>query len=108
MTLDLDSMEWKENISFKGGEGIFLNKMTVIDNGKIMMGRLLPGSSIGYHTHEGNSETIYIISGSGKELSDGDMIPAIPGEIHYCGDGHSHSLINDSEDSELVFFAVIK
>ena len=33
---------------------------------KIMRGRLESGASIGLHTHEGNCEIIYILSGNGK------------------------------------------
>ncbi|MCR5060992.1 MAG: cupin domain-containing protein [Saccharofermentans sp.] len=108
MVIDYNAIEWKENPEFKGGKGVFFNKAVVDGNGKMMMGRLTPGSSIGYHTHEGNAETIYIISGSGIELSDGVECPAVPGNVHYCADGHSHSLMNCSESEDLVFFAVIK
>lgn len=108
MTLDFNSMDWKENIEFKGGKGVFFNKAIMDGDAKLMMGRLTPGSSIGYHRHEGNAETIYIISGSGIELSDGEELPAVPGEVHHCAEGHSHSLINCSESEDLLFFAVIK
>ena len=71
-----------------------------------MRGLLAPGSSIGLHTHEGNSEMIYILSGTGKVLYDGEYEPLAPGDCHYCPMGHAHSLINDS-NGDLVFFAVV-
>lgn len=108
MRIVFDTMEWKANPEFKGGTGVFYNKM-INDNGtKIMLGRLTPGSSIGYHKHEGEAEMLYILEGAGKELTDDGEVAAFAGECHYCPDGGSHSLINDSEDKDLVFYSVIK
>ena len=73
---------------------------------KIMKGRLIPGASIGLHTHETSSEIIYILSGTGKILYDDSYEPLGPGSCHYCPKGHTHSLINDS-DRDLEFFAVV-
>jgi len=39
-------------------------------------------------------------------LYDGEYEPVGPGTCHYCPNGHSHSLINDSGE-DLIFFAVI-
>ncbi|MPN22210.1 hypothetical protein SDC9_169593 [bioreactor metagenome] len=60
------------------------------------------------HTHEADSEIMYIISGKGKLINGDSDTPenAAPGTCHYCPKGCSHSLINDGE-TELVFFAVI-
>ena len=71
-----------------------------------MRGKLEPGSSIGLHTHEGSSETIYILSGTGKVLYDGEYEPLSAGSCHYCPQGHAHSLMNDS-DGDLIFLAVV-
>ena len=108
MTIDFDSMEWKANPEFKGGTGVFYNKMVMDGPARIMLGRLTPGSSIGYHKHEGESESVYIISGYGSELADDSKVDVKPGECHVCQEGHSHSLINDREEGDLIFFAVIK
>ena len=107
MIIEFENMEWKENPNFKGGEGVFYNKM-INDNGtKIMKGRLTPGSSIGYHRHDGEAEMVYILSGGGIELTDDGEVPVKPGECHYCQDGRSHSLINNGSE-DMVFFSVIK
>lgn len=73
---------------------------------KIMKGRLIPGASIGMHTHESSCEIIYVLSGNGKILYDDDCEFLSPGSCHYCPKGHSHSLINSGE-SDLEFFAVV-
>ncbi len=71
-----------------------------------MRGRLVPGASIGLHTHETSSEIIYILQGSGKVLYDGEYEPVRTGTCHYCPKGHAHSLINDGNE-DLTFFAVV-
>lgn len=92
---------------FKGGEGAYHARMYTDSKVKIMLGRLTPGSSIGPHIHEGNSEVFYILSGTGKVLYDGEYEPLAPGDCHYCPQGHQHSLINDNAADDLVFFAVV-
>ena len=71
-----------------------------------LLGRLVPGASIGLHTHEAGSEIVYILSGEGKALYDGGQETLTAGDCHYCPKGHSHSLINGGGE-DLVFFAVI-
>jgi mannose-6-phosphate isomerase-like protein (cupin superfamily) len=107
MRIDFKNTDEQIIDSFKGGEKFFAVKMYDDDEGKIMRGRLVPGASIGMHTHIGNSETVYIISGSGKVIYDGEDIPLTEGDCHHCPEGHAHSLVNcGSED--LIFFAVVR
>ena len=106
MLIDFNAMEEQVIPRFQGGEGEFLAKMRVDELGKILRGRLEPGSSIGLHTHDTSSEIIYILAGKGKVLYDGEYEPLSAGSCHYCPKGHSHSLINDS-DALLEFFAVV-
>lgn len=81
-------------------------KMHTDELGKILYGRLEPGSSIGFHKHETNSEIIYIVSGRAEFLYDEGTEEVAAGGCHYCPKGHSHSMMNHS-DEELVFFAVV-
>ncbi|MBD5151030.1 MAG: cupin domain-containing protein [Oscillibacter sp.] len=106
MLIEFDKMEEQTVPHFQGGEGAFLTKMRVDELGKILRGRLEPGSTIGLHTHDTSSEIIYILAGKGKVLYDGEYEPLSAGSCHYCPKGHSHSLINDS-DALLEFFAVV-
>lgn len=90
----------------RGGEKEAAVHMFQDDLGKLMRGRLIPGATIGLHTHDASSEVIYILSGRGRVLYDGGSEPLAAGSVHYCPKGHAHSLINDS-DGDLEFFAVI-
>ena len=92
--------------NMRGGEKEVAVKAFNDGSNKIMLGKLIPGASIGLHTHETNSETLYILEGSGKVLYEGEYIPLPTGSCHYCPKGKAHSLINDSE-ADLRFFAIV-
>lgn len=106
MLLDFDKMERQELPHFKGGEKALLAEMFADENNRILRGRLVPGATVGLHTHTGNSEIIYILEGRGTVLYDGAAEPVQAGVCHYCPEGHAHTLRNDS-DGDLVFFAVV-
>ena len=106
MNLNYNEIEFQTFPNFKGGEKEFQAKMFNDDMNRFFYGKLIPGASIGVHTHETNSEVIYILEGTGKVLMEGEYEKVGAGMAHYCPKGHTHSLINDS-DADLVFFAVV-
>lgn len=106
MLMNFDQMETTILPRFKGGEGQLSAKMFIDADNKILKGTLAPGCTIGLHAHEDSSEVIYILSGTGKALCDGETERLSPGECHYCPDGYSHTLINDGQE-DLVFLAVV-
>lgn len=106
MIIDFDKIQETVAPNFYGGEKEYRSHMYNDELNKIMRGRLVPGASIGLHTHTAGSEIIYILEGRGKVLYDGGYEPVSAGGCHYCPKDHSHSLINDS-DGDLVFFAVV-
>ena len=107
MFLDFDKIDGEVFPQFKGGVGDTKLKMNFDGLNKIMRGTLGVGASIGLHTHETNSEIIYIISGEAKCIYDDTTEFLIAGQCHYCPKGHAHSLINNSETDDLEFFAVV-
>ena len=106
MNIDFSTIPESVIPHMRGGEKEVRAHMFSDELGKIMKGRLIPGASIGLHTHETSSEIIYILSGTGKVKYDDGEETVKAGQCHYCPRGHSHSLINDS-DSPLEFFAVV-
>ena len=106
MLIDFASIEEKAIPHMRGGEREANMRIYADELGKIMRGRLVPGASIGLHTHETSSEVMYFLSGTGKVLYDGVWEPVAPGTCHYCPKGHSHSLVNDGTE-DLVTFAVV-
>ncbi len=107
MLIHFDSIEETIIPNMRGGEKQYNVRMFNDGMNKIMKGRLVPGASIGLHTHEADSETMYFLEGTGKLLYDNEEpIALAPGACHYCPKGHSHSVINDS-DADLIFFAIV-
>ena len=69
---------------------------------------LKPGCSLGYHKHEGTSETLYILSGTAEYNDNGTKMELLPGEVAFCPEGESHSIGNSANSkSDLVVMALI-
>ena len=88
MIINYKEMEQQRITGFKGGNGDVLTQ------------------NFGYHKHEGNSEIVYIISGTGHFDYDGVREDVQAGSVHYCPMNHSHAMYNDGDD-ELVYFAIV-
>lgn len=106
MNIDFDKIGLSVIPSFKGGEKEYRAKMFFDGTNRIMKGLLIPGASIGMHTHEDSSEIIFITAGKGTVIFDGEKSVVQAGICHYCPKGHTHSLINYS-DADLEFLAVV-
>lgn len=106
MTIDYNAMEVSVIPNFKGGEKELNAQMFFDGTNRILKGRLVPGASIGEHTHDVNSEILYVLSGEGTIIDDGVSSPIVAGQCTYCPKGHSHSLVNTS-NADLTFFAVV-
>lgn len=106
MKIDFQNLEESVLPNFKGGLKEFRVRMYSDECNKVMMGRLVPGASIGMHRHDAGSEIMFITKGSGFVIFDGEEIRLSAGDAHYCPKGHSHSLVNDG-GSDLEFSAVV-
>lgn len=66
-----------------------------------------PKASIGFHSHVGEFEAYYIISGNAVTADDsGKEYTLGPGDGMYTGFGEGHTIRND-EDRDLEFMALI-
>lgn len=66
-----------------------------------------PGSSCGYHKHEDNAETYFIISGHAYYCDNGVVRVVGPGDVTYTPMGSSHGMDNTKGTEDLVFIALI-
>lgn len=113
MTIDFNSIGVSNLPHFKGGEKEFAANMFFDGTNRIFKGRLVPGASIGMHTHEDSCEVIFILEGQGTILekipsSEEETAKSVSsGDCLYCPKGHTHSLINTSLQGDLVFYAVV-
>ncbi len=64
------------------------------------------GCSIGSHTHTGETEYYYILSGNGTVVEDSGTKQVSPGDLVITGNGESHSIRNSGEET-LRFIALI-
>ena len=106
MNIDFSEIGLSVLPGFKGGEKELRAKMFFDGTNRIMQGLLVPGASIGMHTHEDSCEVIFVTAGRGTVVFDGEASPVHAGLCHYCPKGHTHSLVNDS-DADLEFLAVV-
>jgi len=81
----------------RGGEGVaviedLLTPAEMYEKGRLYAKITLePGSSIGYHLHEGEMETFFIISGEAEYFDNGETVRLVPGDtaLNQSGNGHS-------------------
>jgi quercetin dioxygenase-like cupin family protein len=106
MVIDFDRIKEDCIAGFKGGHGELITRNYVDSKCKIMMSRLRPGASSGLHRHEGNCEIVYIISGTATFYYDGEAETVAEGQVHYCPEGHSHYMENNT-DKELCYLAIV-
>ncbi|MCQ2448373.1 MAG: cupin domain-containing protein [Oscillibacter sp.] len=106
MIIPFDTMETTVIPHMKGGEKELSAKMFTDESGKILRGTLIPGATIGLHTHDTSYEVIYILSGTATMLYEGTIETLPAGSCHYCPKGKSHSLRNES-DADVTFLAIV-
>lgn len=106
MRVDFNDVREETVNNFKDGKGSIALKMLTRKDVTFIRARLTPGSTVGMHKHLTDSETIYVISGRGKTVCDGETEVLKAGSVTFCPVGCSHCLINDG-DVDLVFFAVV-
>ena len=106
MLIPFETMEVSVINGMRGGEGEARLQSFADENNKILKLTLVPGASLGLHTHEGNSEIVYVLSGTGTMLCDGAEEPLTPGVCHYCPMGHEHKLMNTGTE-ELTVLGIV-
>ncbi len=68
--------------------------------------RLEPGASVGPHSHHGEEDFYYCISGSGVVVDNGLEHPFTPGTLQITRSGESQAIRNTGE-TELVFLGAL-
>lgn len=113
MIIDFNRMDLTVLPNFKGGDKEFAANMFFDGTNRIFKGRLVPGATIGMHTHEDSCEVIFILEGRGTIVekspeSEDEILSSVKeGDCVYCPKGHTHSLRNTSDEGDLVFYAAV-
>jgi len=102
----------RHNEKMRGGEGVVISEKLLSPEEIYEKGRLFskmtlhPGASIGYHVHEGEMESFFIISGEAEYSDNGEVVTLMPGDtvLNASGEGHS---IKSTGDTPLELIALI-
>ena len=70
--------------------------------------RLIPGASIGYHVHEGETEMFYFLEGNGRVQDDDSFYDISAGDSMATFNGHGHSVENTGDTDLVILAAIIK
>lgn len=104
------NVELRENM--RGGDGTvkirnLAAKEELCDKGRLFAEITLePGSSIGYHVHEGDTEIFRILQGTAEYSDNGEIKTVEAGDVLICPEGTGHSIKNIG-DIDVVMTALI-
>lgn len=106
MLVDFEKIPWLAGPGMNHGTGEMSARIFEWENGRAIITRLHPKSSIGIHTQKSGDDINYILSGVGKAICDGKEEELRPGSCHICPKGSSHGIVNTGID-DLVIFTVV-
>ena len=107
-----DSYEVKINERMRGGEGSVKLEPLLTPEEMNNKGRLYakitiePGSSMGFHVHEGEMESYHIISGEAEYDDNGETVTLYPGDTTHTPVGEGHG-VKSVGNEPLVIIALI-
>lgn len=105
------TVEYRHNV--RGGAGspafchLFSQEQTGGRTELLAVITLQPGESIGVHGHETNAEVYYVLTGCVTVTDDGAVSTLQPGDAMFCGDGHTHSMANATDEPVSVLAAIV-
>ena len=107
--VDTTVPEIAENV--RGGSGTaYAHKLIDLFPGSAIKSvgivRLEPGASVGAHSHHGDEDFYYCISGTGIVVDNGVEHPFVPGTLQITRDGETQAIRNTGE-TELVFLGAL-
>jgi mannose-6-phosphate isomerase-like protein (cupin superfamily) len=111
MVIHRNEMKVEEKERMRDGEGVthftYLLDGSTEKNARMFAEiTLKPGSSIGYHKHDSETEYYFILSGTGTVDDNGKEVQVKQGDSIITGNGAAHSIKNTGS-VPLVFHAVI-
>jgi len=106
MTIDFKKIDEQHIEHFKDGEGVVSMRSFSDGKCKIMRITLVAGASIGQHTHVENCEIVRVLEGNLTAYCDGNRELLHAGDVHYCPQGHSHRLCNETQ-CNVVFLGIV-
>lgn len=111
MIKNLDKIPADTAEGVRGGTGtVYAHKLLDLFPGSAIKSvgivRLEPGANIGDHSHHGDEDFYYCISGNGVVVDNGTEHPFTPGTLQITRDGETQAIRNTGE-TELVFLGAL-
>lgn len=104
----------EKELQLVGGPGMArVRKIIESDEELFGKGRLFndfyldKGCGVGYHTHCGDAEIYYVLSGEGEYNDNGTVTTIKAGDVTFTHDGESHGLINNGDEPLHVIALII-
>ena len=96
----------------RGGQGILFQQILVEDRPgssirAVVVNRLLPGCTVGLHTHHGEEDFYYCLSGEGVVVDNGTEHPFTPGTLQITRDGESQAVRNTGAQDLVLLAALV-
>jgi len=107
-----DDYTIQNNENMRGGDGVVVIEHLLTPDELYNKGRLYaritlePGCSIGYHVHEGEMESFYIIGGEAEISDNGEIVLLYTGDSILTQSGVGHS-VKSVGAQNLVMIALI-
>ncbi len=103
-----------ERIEHKFGADGFITVRNLINSDEELNGKgrcfahttVAPGSGIGYHVHNGDTEIYYVVSGSAEYNDNGTITTISAGDVTFTPSGTGHG-INNKGTEPLEIIALI-
>ena len=108
MLIDFNAIPENVIPNMRGGEKETRMRMHTDALCKVVQGRLIPGASIGYHVHEGETELFYFMEGCGRVQDDDQFVDVTAGDCMATFSGHGHSVENTGDTNLVLLAAIIK
>jgi mannose-6-phosphate isomerase-like protein (cupin superfamily) len=102
-TAHIDDVDWHNDPRFPGVAVQVLISKHHTDAASLMHGRVAPDGEITTHTHETETELVYVLAGSAAMTMGDDTFPLTAGSSLLIPAGTPHSVKNDGDtDFEII------
>ena len=86
----------------------FVSSAELYEKGRLFAKLTLePGCSIGYHTHEADSEIFYILKGEAVYSDNGKEVTVSAGDVTVTPKGEGHSIANRGTETVEVIAVIV-
>lgn len=101
--VDVSAQPWQPHRTFAGVFARPVQGSETCAELEVRWIRIVPGSEISHHTHEGSSETFFVFAGEGSFEMGGQSVPCHAGSCGYAAPGSVHGIKNTGcEDLHLL------